>query len=82
MSVNPVIEPKAKASCAYRITMSSHEWAWTQEEQQQMAYEIIRQDEQLAKLRLYFMEIRDCHSAAEARSVAEIALQRIKTYET
>ena len=30
------------ASCAHRLFLSPHEWAWTQAEQEEMAREIIR----------------------------------------
>lgn len=32
------------SSCAYRITLSSHEWTWTQKEQEEMARTIVQLD--------------------------------------
>jgi hypothetical protein len=38
------------ASSAYRITMSPHEWNWTQAEQEAMACALVQRDAQLLKL--------------------------------
>jgi hypothetical protein len=38
------------ASSAYRITMSPHEWQWTQVEQEAMARALVQRDAQLLKL--------------------------------
>jgi hypothetical protein len=55
----PTLSPFATnhpASCAYRITLSPHEWTWTQEEQEAMAAAIVKLDEERAALRRQIKE--------------------------
>ena len=43
--------------CAIRITMSPHEWTWTQDEQEEMARELLRLDALLEECKGAFQEI-------------------------
>lgn len=35
----------------YRITLSPHEWTWTQDEQEEMANHILKQEQEINELR-------------------------------
>lgn len=43
-SIHPLENPEHPASVAYRITMSPHEWTWTQAEVENMARYIVCED--------------------------------------
>jgi hypothetical protein len=55
-SLSPIIT-NHPASCAYRITLSPHEWTWTQEEQQNMAEAIVLLDKERQELREKITEL-------------------------
>jgi len=42
--LHPFVNPEHPASCAYRITLSPHEWTWTQEEVEAMAKQLVDMD--------------------------------------
>lgn len=55
------------ASSAYRITLSPHEWEWTQEEQEALARTVVKLDSMRAEAEhhlqaLYSHVKRSCHS--------------------
>lgn len=50
------------ASSAYRITLSEHEWTWTQAEQEAMARAVVELDGERQKLRAELAKTRPaCH---------------------
>jgi len=46
------------ASPAYRITLSPHEWEWTQEDQEEMAREIIKYQKNMEMVTAFLHELR------------------------
>lgn len=67
------------ASSAYRITMSPHEWTWTQEEQEQMAKAIVLRDAQIAKARKIVRDqLRVCIKNTTLADSAEAFLKEVE----
>lgn len=66
------------ASSAYRITMSPHEWEWTQPEQEAMAKAVVVLDAQRAQLRRALEDIGKVVDAWEAEGHALNVLADIR----
>ena len=57
-SLSPLVAPEHPASVAYRVTLSPHEWKWTQTEQEDMACALVQLDEYRCRLERELAEAR------------------------
>ena len=64
-------------STAYRVTLSPHEWEWTQEEQVELARDVLRGQSKIQELRLAIKALRETLETCGLTQKALAALKQL-----